>query len=194
MRLGREHLARLEAAAASAAGSWRGGRLVEALGALRDAAADSALHSPGTGVISPQAATLLGQALGRELTAPGAPHDQVFAACAALARERRTGLFMLAPHVLTPLARKEPASAVAAFDLAASADPDTAAALVIPLLEAARSDPEGLAAAVRERRAAGWPRKCESLLEILLGSLADRDPAQARALRAALRPEAGPLH
>lgn len=146
MRIEREALEELRASGGTAARAWANGRPREALDVIGAAARVPALASPGTGVISPQAATHLGHAIADALGDEADSDGTTLALAAALLGSPHPSLRMVGPHLLTPLARESPADAGRIIQLAdLCADASTAAALAIPLAAAVARDPSSLA-------------------------------------------------
>lgn len=146
MRITRETLQEIRASGQSAARAWADGRAREALGTIGAAAGVPAIESPGTGVISPQAATHLGHVIAEALRDDADSSGTTLALAAALLASPHPSLRMVGPHVLTPLVRERPACAGRIMQLAdLCADPAATAALAIPLAAAVARDPSLLA-------------------------------------------------
>lgn len=142
MRITRETLQEIRASGRAAARAWANGCAREALDTIGAAAGVPALESPGTGVISPQAATHLGHVIAEALRGDADSSGTTLALAAALLASPHPSLRMVGPHLLTPLARESPADAGRMIQLAdVCADASTAAALAIPLAAAVARDP-----------------------------------------------------
>ena len=142
MRITRETLQEIRASGRTAARAWANGCAREALDTIGAAAGVPALESPGTGVISPQAATHLGHVIAEALRGDADSSGTTLALAAALLASPHPSLRMVGPHLLTPLARESPAAAGRIVQLAdLCADASTAAALAIPLAAAVARDP-----------------------------------------------------
>ena len=135
MRIERETLRALRASGQAAARAWSDGGVREAVDAIAAAACAPELQSPGTGAISPQAATHLGHAIGEALLETPASSRGALRLAAALLASPNPSQRMIGPHLLTPLARKSPECSDHILQLAdLCADPAAAAALAIPLV------------------------------------------------------------
>ena len=110
MRIERETLRALRASGQAAARAWSDGGLREAVDAIAAAACAPALQSPGTGAISPQAATHLGHAIGEALLETPASSRSALRLAAALLASPNPSQRMIGPHLLTPLARNHPSA------------------------------------------------------------------------------------
>ena len=142
MRIERETLQALRASGQAAAGAWSDGGVREAVDAIAAAACAPEIQSPGTGAISPQAATHLGHAIGEALLETPASSRSALGLAAALLASPNPSQRMIGPHLLTPLARKSPECSDHILQLAdLCADPAAAAALAIPLVAAVSRDP-----------------------------------------------------
>ncbi len=142
MRIERETLRLLRASGRAAARAWLDGGAREALDGIAAAVHVPELQSPGTGAISPQAATHLGHAIGEALRAEQDTDRTTLALAAAVLASPNPSHRMVGPHVLTPLARQSPACAGQILQLAdLCADAAAAAALAIPLAAAVSRDP-----------------------------------------------------
>ena len=138
-----------------------------------------ALESPGTGVLSPQAATHLGHVIAEALRDDADSSGTTLALAAALLASPHPSLRMVGPHLLTPLARESPSDAGRIIQLAdVCADASTAAALAIPLAAAVARDPS--AAATLEQGAKTLPQQLA--LQATRQALAARDSERARRL------------
>ena len=172
MRITRETLQEIRASGRTAARAWANGCAREALDTIGAAAGVPALESPGTGVISPQAATHLGHVIAEALRGDADSSGTTLALAAALLASPHPSLRMVGPHLLTPLARESPADAGRMIQLAdVCADASTAAALAIPLAAAVARDPSSLAGV---RQSADTPPR-RLALRAMRQALAARD-------------------
>jgi len=174
----------------AAARQWVAGRTSKSLNSIDAAASNPTLASPGTDIISPQAATLLGQSIGETLgTSSNALGDTLALVSGLLASSRRARC-MIGPHVLTPLARREPKHAGKILQLAdVCADITVATALAIPLTAAILANRSVAIASLSAVRSSG-PR-CYTLASTA-HAVTGRDASAARSLAALLGPRGEP--
>ena len=179
MRITRETLEEIRASGRAAARAWANGCPRESLDKIGAAARTPALESPGTGIISPQAATHLGHVIAEALSDDAESGGTTLALAAALLAAPHPSLRMVGPHLLTPLARESPADAGRIIELAdLCADAPTAAALAIPLAAAVARDPSN--AVSLSEGAETLPRQLA--LRATRQALAARDSEAARRL------------
>ena len=180
MRIERETLGAVRAGGRAAARTWANGCARKTLDEIGAAARTPELQSPGTGVISPQAATHLGHAIGEALRDDADPSGSTLTLAAALLASPNPSHRMVGPHVLTPLARATPTCAGRILQLAdLCADPAAAAALAIPLSAAVVRDPSAAAASFGQS-AESPPRRLA--LQATRQALAAQKPELARTL------------
>ena len=181
MRIERETLQEIRVSGRVAAHAWANGCAREALNKIGAAARVPELESPGTGVISPQAATHLGHVIAEALCDDADSGGTTLALAAALLASPHPSLRMVGPHLLTPLARESPADAGRIIQLAdLCADPAAAAALAIPLAAAVTRDPVAAAASLGQSEDS--PPRRRLALQATRQALATRNPALARML------------
>ncbi len=181
MRIERETLQALRASGQAAARAWSDGGLREAVDAIAAAACAPALQSPGTGTISPQAATHLGHAIGEALLETPASSRSALRLAAALLASPNPSQRMIGPHLLTPLARKSPECSNHILELAdLCADAAAAAALAIPLAAAVSRDASAAAACLANIEDS--PRR-RLALRATIQALTAREPTLARKLQ-----------
>lgn len=180
MRINRDALQALRKCGRAAACAWAKGCAHEALDKIVAAARVPALESPGTGIISPQAATHLGHVIAEALCDDADSGGTTLALAAALLASPNPSLRMVGPHALTPLARRSPESSGHILQIAdLCADPAAAAALAIPLAAAVIRDPVAAAASLQQSENSS-PRRLA--LHATRQALATRNPELARLL------------
>lgn len=178
MRITRETLQEIRGSGRGAARAWANGCAREALDKIGAAARVPALESPGTGTISPQAATHLGHVIAEALRSDVDSSGTTLALAAALLASPHPSLRMVGPHLLTPLARESPSLADQILRLAElCADSAAVAALAIPLAAAVTRDPVAAAASLRQLEDSP-PRRLA--LHATRQALATRNPELAR--------------
>lgn len=181
MRITNQALSLLLSAGKSAADYWTAGRTADALDAIDVATRDVTLQSPGTGVLSPQAATHLGHAIGESLNSGVFPERNILPLAARLLASANPAHRMVGPHVLTSLGRTAPRTTDGILQLAdLCADSATTSALAIPLVAAISRNPS-TAMACLETVTNSKPRRVA--LMATAHALADRMPTVARRVR-----------
>ena len=181
MRIKNQTLSLLLAAGKSTADYWIAGRTTDALAVIDAATRDIEVQSPGTGVLSPQAATHLGHAIGKSLDSGVSPRRNILALAARLLASENPAYRMVGPHVLTWMGRTAPRSTHEILQLAdLCADSAATSALAIPLVAALSHNPS-TALACLETVTDSKPRRVA--LIATAHALAHRNPALARRVR-----------